>query len=66
VKKKILTIAGFAISILLLFLSLKDIKFQEILETLKKADSVRFHPTLFIFCAVALSAFKWARITATT
>jgi uncharacterized protein (TIRG00374 family) len=63
VKKKILTIAGFVISILLLFLSLKDIRFQEILEALKKADlRFVFIPTLFIFCAVTLSAFKWARI----
>jgi glycosyltransferase 2 family protein len=63
VKKKILTIAGFAISILLLFFSLKDIKFQEILEALRRADlRFLFIPTLFIFCAVTLSAFKWARI----
>ena len=63
-KKKILTIAGFVISILLLFLSLKDIRFQEILEALKKADlRFVFIPTLFIFCAVTLSAFKWARIS---
>jgi glycosyltransferase 2 family protein len=63
VKKKIFTIAGFAISILLLFFSLKDIRFQEILEALKKADlRFLFIPTLFIFCAVTLSAFKWARI----
>ena len=63
-KQKILTIAGFAISLLLLFLSLKDIKFHEIIEALKKAD-IRFVfvPTLFVFCAVTLSAFKWAKIS---
>jgi glycosyltransferase 2 family protein len=63
-KQKILTIAGLVISVLLLFLSLKDIKFQETVEAMKKADlRFVFIPTFFIFCAVTLSAFKWARIT---
>jgi glycosyltransferase 2 family protein len=63
-KQKIFTIAGFAVSILLLFFSLKDIKFHEILDTLRKADlRFVFIPTLFIFVAVILSAFKWSKIS---
>jgi glycosyltransferase 2 family protein len=63
-KNKILTIAGFIISILLLYLSLKDIKFQEIIEILKKADlKLIFIPILFIFFSASLSAFKWSKIS---
>jgi glycosyltransferase 2 family protein len=63
-KHKILTIAGFIISIILLYLSLKDIKFREIIEILKKADlKIIFFPTVFIFISATLSAFKWSRIT---
>ncbi|MCX5812505.1 MAG: lysylphosphatidylglycerol synthase transmembrane domain-containing protein [Proteobacteria bacterium] len=62
-KHKILTVAGFIVSILLLYLSLKDIKFNEIIEILKKADlKLIFIPTLFIFISAALSAFKWSNI----
>jgi glycosyltransferase 2 family protein len=62
-KHKILTIAGFIISILLLYFSLKDIKFHEIIEILKKADlKLIFIPTVFIFFSATLSAFKWSRI----
>jgi len=63
-KHKLLTITGFLISILLLYFSLKDIKFQEIVEILKKADlKLIFIPTLFIFISATLSAFKWSRIS---
>ncbi len=62
-KHKILTIAGLIISILLLYFSLKDIKFIEIIDILQKADlKLFFIPFLFIFLAVILSAFKWSRI----
>jgi len=62
-KHKILTIAGLIISILLLYFSLKDIKFNEIIDILKKADlKFIFITVLFIFLAVTLSAFKWSRI----
>ena len=62
-KSKIITIAGFIISILLLYLSLKDIKFQAILMTFKKAD-YRFVllPLIFIFVSATLCAFKWSKI----
>ncbi len=63
-KHKVITVAGFAISIILLYFSLRDIKFQEIAETLKKADP-RFvlMPVVFVFISVGLSAFKWAKIS---
>lgn len=63
-RQKIITIAGFAISILLLYFSLKDVKFQETIETFKKADlKFVFLPAVFIFISVALSAFKWSKIS---
>ncbi len=63
-RQKIFTIAGFALSLVLLFFSLKGIKFHEIVDTLKKADiKLVLVPTFFIFIAVGLSAFKWARIS---
>ena len=63
-KQKIFSIAGFVISILLLFLSLRDIKFHEIIETLKKADfRFVFIPTVCIFISAFLSALKWSKIS---
>lgn len=63
-KGNILTIAGFVISIVLLCFSLKDIRYQEILVTLKKADfRFLFVPLAFIGLAVTLCSFRWSRIT---
>ncbi|OPY80735.1 MAG: Phosphatidylglycerol lysyltransferase [Syntrophorhabdus sp. PtaU1.Bin153] len=63
-KGNILTIAGFIISIILLYFSLKDIKYQEILLTLRKADfRFLFIPLVFIGVAVTLCSFRWSRIT---
>jgi len=62
-KHKLLTVSGFIISIFLLYFSLKDIKFYEIIEILKKADlKLIFIPTMFIFFSATLSAFKWSKI----
>jgi uncharacterized protein (TIRG00374 family) len=63
-KHKLLTIAGFIISILLLYFSLRDIRFKEIIDILRKADlRTIFLPTVFIFISAGLSAFKWSRIS---
>ncbi len=63
-KHKLLTIAGFIISIVLLYFSLKDIKFTEIIDVLKKADiKLILIPTVFIFFSATLSAFKWSKIS---
>jgi hypothetical protein len=63
-KGNFLTIAGFIISILLLYFSLKDIKFQEILQTLRNADyRLILVPLFFILISVVLCAFRWSRIT---
>ncbi len=62
-RKRIITIAGFILSILLLYLSLKDVKFYEIIDTVKRGD-FRFVwiPLIFIILAAILSAIKWAKI----
>lgn len=63
-KHKLLTITGFIISIVLLYFSLKDIKFTEIIDVLKKADiKLILIPTVFIFFSATLSAFKWSKIS---
>jgi glycosyltransferase 2 family protein len=60
---KIITVAGFVISILLLYLSLKDIRFREIWVTLANADwHLVFIPLFFIMIAVTLCAFRWSRV----
>jgi uncharacterized protein (TIRG00374 family) len=63
-KGNVLTAAGFVISIILLYFSLKDIKYEEILLTLRKADfRFLFIPLVFIGFAVTLCSFRWSRIT---
>jgi uncharacterized membrane protein YbhN (UPF0104 family) len=63
-KNHFITVAGFVISILLLYFSMKDIQFHEILITLKKADyRLVLISMLFIFVAATLSAYKWSKIT---
>jgi uncharacterized protein (TIRG00374 family) len=62
-KHKIITIIGFAISLFLLFLSLKGIEFHKLLNTLRNAD-IRFVflPILFIFICVTLCAYRWSKV----
>jgi glycosyltransferase 2 family protein len=62
-KNNLIAVAGCSLSLLLLYLSLRGIQFQEIIASLKKADyRFVFLPLLFIFFSVSLSAFKWSRI----
>ena len=62
-KAKVITIAGFIVSIVLLCFSLKDIRFHDITTTLQKADPWLIPlPIIFILCAVLLCAFRWSRL----
>jgi len=62
-KGNIITIAGFVVSIVLLYFALRDIKFQEIIATLQKADPWLIPvPLVFIIIAVVLCAFRWSRL----
>ena len=62
-KHKFITILGLIISLVLLYFSMKDIRFREIIATLKNADlRFVFMPTMSIFAAVALCSLKWARV----
>jgi len=63
-KKRIITVLGFFVSIIMLFFSLKDINAGAILETLKKADyRLVFVPLFFIAISITFSAFKWQKIS---
>jgi glycosyltransferase 2 family protein len=65
-KKQWITLLGFAISILFLYLSLKDIRLHDIWETLKRADlKYAFLPLLFIFGAASGASYRWARVSGT-
>jgi uncharacterized protein (TIRG00374 family) len=62
-KHKLFTIAGLIISIVLLYFSMKDIRFQEIVSTIRNADlRFVFMPTVAIFAAASLCSVKWTRI----
>ena len=62
-KGNIITIAGIIVSLVLLYFSLKDIRFHEIVETLHRADPMFIPlPLVFILIAVALCAFRWFRL----
>lgn len=62
-KNRIFTIAGFLISIVLLYLALRGIHFHEIYAILKNADyKLVFLPTVFIFLAALFSSIKWSMI----
>jgi hypothetical protein len=62
-KGNVITIAGFIFSIILLYFALRDIKFQEIIATLQKADPWLIPvPLVFIIIAVVLCAFRWSRL----
>ncbi len=65
-KRQWITLLGFAISLLLLYLSLKDIRLHDILETLRHADlKYVFLPLLFIFGAASGASYRWARVSGT-
>jgi len=62
-KANVITIAGFIVSIVLLYFSLKDIRFHEIMATLQKANPLLIPvPLIFITIAVVLCAFRWSRL----
>jgi uncharacterized protein (TIRG00374 family) len=63
-KGNILTIAGFIVSLVLLYFSLKDIRFHEIIATLLRTDPWFIPlPLVFILIAVILCSFRWSRLT---
>ena len=66
-KKHIYIVLGFAISIVLLYFSLKGIEFREIWSTLKKTNlALAFPPLIFIATAISLSSFRWSRVAGAT
>jgi uncharacterized protein (TIRG00374 family) len=62
-KHKIVTISGFVISIVLLYLALKGVDYRELYATLRGAD-IRFAfisiPSIFLCCT--LSSYRWSKI----
>src|SRR5208283_2966514 len=66
-KKHIYIVLGFAISIVLLYFSLRGIHLREIWAILKKTNlALAFTPLIFIATAISLSSYRWARIAGTT
>jgi len=62
-KGNLITSAGFVVSLVLLYFSLKDIRFHEIVATLLRANPWFIPlPLIFIFIAVILCAFRWSRL----
>jgi glycosyltransferase 2 family protein len=62
-KHKIVTIIGFLISILLLYLSLKGIEFRQLLITLENADMrFVFLPLFCILLSLALCSYRWSKV----
>ena len=62
-KHRLFTIAGFAISIVLLYLSLRGIDYRQFVETIKRADILyAFGPLLFIMISISLCTLRWMRV----
>ena len=62
-KHKIVTIIGFLISILMLYLSLKGIEFRQLFATLKNADTrFVFLPLLCILLSLVLCSYRWSKV----
>jgi glycosyltransferase 2 family protein len=65
-RRRWVTLIGFAISIILLYFSLRDIMLRDIVETLKHARlKYAFLPLLFIFAAVSGASYRWSRVSGT-
>ncbi len=63
-RKKLLTALGFAVSILLLYLSLREIDYNQLLTILRNAEyTVLPLAFLFIMISLFLCAYRWSRIT---
>jgi glycosyltransferase 2 family protein len=62
-KGNVITIIGFVISLVLLYLSMKDIRFGEIMATLRNANPRLLPiPIAFILMAVILCSYRWSRL----
>ncbi len=62
-RHNIITAAGFLISILLLYFSLRGIKFQEIIQILLNADyRLLIVPLFFIMLSVTICAYRWSKV----
>jgi uncharacterized protein (TIRG00374 family) len=66
-KHTIITVLGFAISIVLFYLSMRGIQFNEIWSTLQRTNpALAFMPLVFIALAICLSSFRWSRLSGPT
>ncbi len=62
-KQTFLTILGFAVSIVLLYFSLRGIEFRQIWSLLKQTNpGMALLPLVFIGTAICLSAFRWSKV----
>jgi glycosyltransferase 2 family protein len=62
-KHKIITISGFLISLLFLYLSLRGIEFHQLFITLKNADMrFVFLPLLCILLSLVLCSYRWSKV----
>lgn len=63
-KHRIITIAGFIISIVLLYFSLRGIEYRQLADTISRADiRFAFMPVCFIFLCITLCSYRWSKIT---
>lgn len=62
-KHRFITIAGFLISIVLLYLSLRGIDYRQFAETIKRADiAYAFLPVVCILICASLCSLRWTRV----
>jgi glycosyltransferase 2 family protein len=62
-KHRLFTIAGFIISIVLLYLSLRGIDYRQFADTIRRADVIyAFLPLVCIMISVSLCSLRWMRV----
>ncbi len=62
-KRTFITVFGFAVSIVLLYFSLRGIEFRQIWTTLRQTNPfLAFLPLVFIATAISLSSFRWSKV----
>ena len=61
-----ITILSFVVSIVLFYLSLRGLHFNEIWASLRKTNAYAFIPIFFIAAAISLSSFRWSRVAGAT
>ena len=62
-KHKIITIAGFIISIVLLYLSLRGIEFRQLAESIRNADlRFAFLPLCCILLCITICSYRWSKV----